>query len=71
MFQRKKNIQYYDLSAKSNYNFEKPLLAILRQLSGAQSVALCLWWCVLCLGECGWLVLRVRGCACLAATPAL
>lgn len=25
-FHRKKNIQYFDISAKSNYNFEKPFL---------------------------------------------
>jgi GTP-binding nuclear protein Ran len=25
-FHRKKNLQYYELSAKSNYNFEKPFL---------------------------------------------
>jgi GTP-binding nuclear protein Ran len=33
-FHRKKNLQYYDLSAKSNYNFEKPFLWIARKLSG-------------------------------------
>ncbi len=33
-FHRKKNIQYYDLSAKSNYNFEKPFLYLARRLSG-------------------------------------
>merc|ERR1712054_696914 len=26
-FHRKKNIQYFDISAKSNYNFEKPAMA--------------------------------------------
>ncbi|XP_060025440.1 GTP-binding nuclear protein Ran-like [Lagenorhynchus albirostris] len=26
VFHRKKNLQYYDISAKSNYNFEKPFL---------------------------------------------
>jgi GTP-binding nuclear protein Ran len=31
-FHRKKNIQYYDISAKSNYNFEKPFLWIARKL---------------------------------------
>lgn len=31
-FHRKKNIQYYDISAKSNYNFEKPFLWITRKL---------------------------------------
>merc|ERR1711937_1041226 len=34
-FQRKKvNIQYYDISAKSNYNFEKPFLWITKKLVG-------------------------------------
>jgi GTP-binding nuclear protein Ran len=28
-FHRKKNLQYYDISAKSNYNFEKPFLYVL------------------------------------------
>ena len=27
---RKKNLQYYDISAKSNYNFEKPFLWLAR-----------------------------------------
>ena len=29
-FHRKKNIQYFDISAKSNYNFEKPFLCKFR-----------------------------------------
>jgi GTP-binding nuclear protein Ran len=33
-FHRKNNIQYYDISAKSNYNFEKPFLHIARRLTG-------------------------------------
>jgi len=33
-FHRKKNLQYYDISAKSNYNFEKPFLYIIRKLTG-------------------------------------
>merc|ERR1712137_1262114 len=33
-FHRKKNPQYYDISAKSNYNFEKPFLWISRKLVG-------------------------------------
>eukprot|EP00050_Salpingoeca_kvevrii_P005794 m.285673 g.285673 ORF g.285673 m.285673 type:complete len:220 (+) comp11424_c0_seq1:60-719(+) len=33
-FHRKKNIQYYDISAKSNYNYEKPFLWLARKLSG-------------------------------------
>jgi len=39
IFHRKKpNIQYYDISAKSNYNFEKPFLWITRKLTGNQNV---------------------------------
>jgi len=39
LFHRKKpNIQYYDISAKSNYNFEKPFLWIARKLCGDPSV---------------------------------
>ena len=34
MFHRKKNLQYYDISAKSNYNFEKPFLWLARKLVG-------------------------------------
>eukprot|EP00729_Bicosta_minor_P016083 gene16083-3763_t len=33
-FHRKKNIQYFDISAKSNYNFEKPFLWLARKLAG-------------------------------------
>ena len=33
-FHRKKNLQYYDISAKSNYNFEKPFLWIGKKLIG-------------------------------------
>lgn len=33
-FHRKKNLQYYDISAKSNYNFEKPFLWLSRKLTG-------------------------------------
>jgi len=33
-FHRKKNLQYYDISAKSNYNFEKPFLYISKKLTG-------------------------------------
>lgn len=31
-YHRKKNIKYFDLSAKSNYNFDKPILEIARKL---------------------------------------
>ena len=33
-FHRKKNLQYYDISAKSNYQFEKPFVWLLRKLTG-------------------------------------
>jgi GTP-binding nuclear protein Ran len=34
-FHRKKNLQYYEISAKSNYNFEKPFLYLARKLAGS------------------------------------
>jgi len=37
-FHRKKNLQYYDISAKSNYNFEKPFLYIIRRLTNDNNV---------------------------------
>ncbi|KAK1611086.1 hypothetical protein QYE76_034759 [Lolium multiflorum] len=33
-FHRKKSLQYYEISAKSNYNFEKPFLYFARKFSG-------------------------------------
>jgi len=33
-FHQKKNLQYYDISAKNNYNFEKPFLRLARKLCG-------------------------------------
>ncbi|XP_046350021.2 GTP-binding nuclear protein ran-1-like [Haliotis rufescens] len=33
-FHRKKNLMYCDISAKSNYNIEKPFLSLLRKLVG-------------------------------------
>ncbi|OLL25862.1 GTP-binding nuclear protein spi1 [Neolecta irregularis DAH-3] len=33
-----KNLQYYDISAKSNYNFEKPFLWLARKLVGNSSL---------------------------------
>ncbi|XP_039165291.1 GTP-binding nuclear protein Ran1A [Eucalyptus grandis] len=33
-FQRKKNLQYYEISAKSKYNLEKPFLYLARKLAG-------------------------------------
>ena len=32
VFHRKKNLQYYDISAKSNYQFEKPFVWLLRRM---------------------------------------
>lgn len=32
-YHRKKNLQYYDLSAKSNYNYEKPFLWLAKKLA--------------------------------------
>lgn len=37
-FHRKKNLQYYDISAKSNYNYEKPFLWLARKLSGEKDL---------------------------------
>lgn len=34
IFHRKKGLQYYDVSAKSNYQFEKPFVWLLRKLVG-------------------------------------
>lgn len=39
-FHRKKNLQYYDISAKSNYNFEKPFLWLAKKLSGDNQLSL-------------------------------
>jgi GTP-binding nuclear protein Ran len=33
-FHRKKNLQYFEVSAKSNYHFEKPFLWLARKLTG-------------------------------------
>jgi GTP-binding nuclear protein Ran len=33
-FHRKKGIQYYDVSAKSNYQFERPFVYLLRRIVG-------------------------------------
>lgn len=39
-FHRKKNLQYYDISAKSNYNFEKPFVWLARKLIGNPNLEL-------------------------------
>ncbi len=36
-FHRKKNLQYHEISAKSNYNYEKPFLYLARKLVGCVS----------------------------------
>ena len=38
-FHRKTNMQYYDLSARSNYNFEKPFLWLAKKLAGREDLA--------------------------------
>ena len=37
-FHRKNNLQYFDISTKSNYNFEKPLLHLARKLIGNRNL---------------------------------
>jgi len=39
-FHRKKNIQYYEISVRSNYNYEKPFIYLLRQLLKESSLIL-------------------------------
>jgi GTP-binding nuclear protein Ran len=39
-FHRRRGLQYYDVSAKSNYQYEKPFLWLMRQLSGDDSLEL-------------------------------
>lgn len=39
-FHRKKNLQYYDISAKSNYQFEKPFVWLLRRLTNQPDLQL-------------------------------
>ena len=39
-FHRKKNLQYFDISAKSNYNFEMPFLWIARKLCANAALTL-------------------------------
>jgi GTP-binding nuclear protein Ran len=38
-FHRKNNMQYYDLSARSNFNFEKPFLWLAKKLIGRDELA--------------------------------
>jgi len=39
-FHRKRNMQYYDISAKTNYQFERPFLWILKRLCGDNNLYL-------------------------------
>lgn len=39
-FHRKKNLQYYDISAKNNYHFEKPFLWLAKKLVGDPNLEL-------------------------------
>ncbi|OXB70746.1 UNVERIFIED_CONTAM: hypothetical protein H355_003781 [Colinus virginianus] len=38
-FHRKRNLQYYDISARSNYNFEKPFLWLARRLTNQPTLS--------------------------------
>lgn len=40
VFHRRRNLQYYDVSAKSNYQYEKPFLWLLKCLVGDQHLQL-------------------------------
>lgn len=40
LFPRKHGIQYYDISAKSNYQFEKPFVWILKKITGNSNLTL-------------------------------
>mmetsp|Transcript_729 Transcript_729/g.682 ORF Transcript_729/g.682 Transcript_729/m.682 type:complete len:84 (-) Transcript_729:21-272(-) len=40
IWHRKKNVPYYDLGAKANYNIEKPFIYLLRKLLSDTSVFL-------------------------------
>lgn len=34
MYKRKRNIPYFDISAKANFNYEKPFLQLMKSLIG-------------------------------------
>lgn len=38
VFHRKHNMKYYDISARANYNFEKPFLSLMRKLLGDDDI---------------------------------
>ncbi len=51
-FHRKNNMQYYDLSARSNFNFEKPFLWLAKKLTGRDDlVFVCMPTMPVCLNE--------------------
>lgn len=37
-FHRKKNLQYFEISAKVNYNYEKPFIWITRKVAGDNDI---------------------------------
>ena len=37
-FHRKKNLQYYEISAKSNINYERPFLYLAKKLTGKEDL---------------------------------
>jgi len=39
-FHRKKNLQYFEISAKANYNFERPFTWLARKLAGDNTLTL-------------------------------
>lgn len=39
-FHRRKNITYFDISARSNYNIDKPFIRIIRDITGDQHLNL-------------------------------
>jgi len=39
-FHRRRNLQYYNVSAKSNYHYEKPFVWLLKQLTNQQELQL-------------------------------
>ena len=40
VFHRRRNLQYYNVSAKSNYQYEKPFVWLLRQLTNNKDLEL-------------------------------
>jgi hypothetical protein len=64
-FHRKKNLQYHEISAKSNYNYEKPFLYLARKLVGCASLLEplhCSDMTSLALSVCSTMLLLCRAC---------